>query len=50
MPLAGIRGAIRSFHFALGLTLAIPVFVLGISGSLLVVLDHPAASSAPRAW
>jgi uncharacterized iron-regulated membrane protein len=46
MPLAGIRGAIRSFHFALGLTLAIPVFVLGISGSLLVVLDHPAASSA----
>jgi uncharacterized iron-regulated membrane protein len=46
MMLAGIRGAIRRFHFALGLTLAIPVFVLGLSGSLLIVLDHPAASAA----
>ena len=46
LMLAGIRGAIRRFHFALGLTLAVPVFVLGISGSLLIVLEHPAASAA----
>ena len=37
----GVQAIVKRIHLTLGLILALPVFILGISGSVLVLDIHP---------
>jgi uncharacterized iron-regulated membrane protein len=37
----GFQAIVKRIHLTLGLILALPVFILGISGSVLVLDIHP---------